>query len=202
MKTIAFILALLIHVTSAAIIEEGVGIVYGSNHAFSFKAPKGWMLDNESGVGQGVHAVFYEKGGSWEKSKVVAYARAADRGDGVKTAADQVAKTIADFRKRGNVKYDGKKLKTVKTESGKEGEIYRFSGDKWGNFEAVAYFVEEKTINFVVFNSRDEKLFNDALPAFEELAKSYLFVGEKVDVQKAPAEAKPAPKKKPAAESK
>jgi hypothetical protein len=194
MKTIAFIFALLVHVASAAIIEEGVGIVYGSNHAFSFKAPKGWVLDNESGVGQGVHAVFYEKGGSWEKSKVVAYARAADRGDGVKTAADQVAKTIADFRKRGNVKYDGKKVKTVKTESGKEGEIYHFSGDKWGNFEAVAYFVEEKTINFVVFNSRDEKLFNDALPAFEELAKSYLFVGEKLDIQKTLSEMKPAKK--------
>ena len=201
MKTIAFILALLIHVTSAAIIEEGVGIVYGTNHAFSFKAPKGWMLDNESGVSQGIHAVFYEKGGSWQKSKAVAYARAADRGT-VKTAADQVAKTIADFRKNGNDKYDGKKVKTVKTESGKDGEIYHFSGDKWGNFEAVAYFVEEKTINFVVFNSRDEKLFNDALPAFEELAKSYLFVGEKVDIQKAPEETKPAQKKKAAAKSK
>ncbi len=202
MKIIAFILALLIHTTSAAMIEEGVGIVYGSNHAFSFKAPKGWMLDNESGVGQGVHAVFYEKGGSWEKSKVVAYARAADRGDGVKTAADQVEKTIADFRKRGNVKYDGTKVKTVKTESGKEGEIYHFSGDKWGNFEAVAYFVEDKTINFVVLNSRDEKLFNDALPAFEELAKSYLFVGDKLDIQKPAPEKKPAPKRKAAAESK
>ncbi len=201
MKIIAFILALLIHITSAAIVEEGVGIVYGSNHAFSFKAPKGWVLDNESGVSQGIHAVFYEKGGSWQKSKVVAYARAADRGT-VKTAADQVAKTIADFRKNGNDKYDGKKVKTVKTESGKEGEIYHFSGDKWGNFEAVAYFVEEKTINFVVFNSRDEKLFNDALPAFEELAKSYLFVGEKVDIQKPAPEKKPAQKKKAAAESK
>lgn len=201
MKTIAFILALLIQVTSAAIIEEGVGIVYGSNHAFSFKAPKGWMLDNESGVNQGVHAVFYEKGGSWDKSKVVAYARAADRG-AVKTAADQVAKTIADFRKNGNVKYDGKKVKSVKTESGKEGEIYHFSGDKWGNFEAVAYFVEDKTINFVVLNSRDEKLFKDALPAFEELAKSYLFVGDKLDIQKPASEKRPAPKKKAAAESK
>lgn len=201
MKTVAFILALLIHITSAAIVEEGLGIVYGSNHAFSFKAPKGWVLDNESGVSQGIHAVFYEKGGSWQKSKVVAYARAADRG-AVKTAAEQVAKTISDFRKNGNDKYDGKKVKVVKTKSGEEGDIYHFSGDKWGNFEAVAYFVEEKTINFIVFNSRDEKLFNDALPAFEELAKSYLFVGEKVDIQKAPAEAKPAPKKKPAAESK
>lgn len=201
MKIIVFILALLIHITSAAIVEEGVGIVYGSNHAFSFKAPKGWVLDNESGVSQGIHAVFYEKGGSWQKSKVVAYARAADRGT-VKTAGDQVAKTIADFRKNGNDKYDGKKVKTVKTESGKEGEIYHFSGDKWGNFEAVAYFVEDKTINFVVFNSRDEKLFNDALPAFEELAKSYLFVGEKVGIQKPAPEKKPAQKKKAAAESK
>lgn len=183
MKTIALTLALLLHIASASILEEGVGIIHGKNHAFSFKAPKGWVLDNESGVGQGVHAVFYEKGGSWEKSKVVAYARAADRDGDIKTAADQVAKTIADFRKNGSAKYDGKKMKTVKTKSGKEGVIYHFSGDKWGNFEAVAYFEEEKTINFVVLNSRDEKLFTAALPAFEELVKSYLFVSDSIDIR-------------------
>ena len=62
--------------------------------------------------------------------------------------------------------------------------------------------MEDKTINFVVLNSRDEKLFKDALPAFEELAKSYLFVGDKLDIQKPASEKRPAPKKKAAAESK
>jgi hypothetical protein len=57
--------------------------------------------------------------------------------------------------------------------------------------------VEEKTINFLVFNSREEKPFTEALPAFEKLAKSYLFVAGKVDIQKGKPvpPAQPVPKK-------
>jgi hypothetical protein len=152
----------------------------------------GWVLDNESGVKQGIHAAFFPKGGTWADSKVVAYARVRQKKDGKPGVEQQVAETITQFKEGGSPKYEGKKVKTVKTESGREGEIYHFSGDKWGNFEAVAYFTEDKTINFIVMSVRDEKTFNDALPAFEELAKSYLFIGEKVTVQKdAPAEKKP-----------
>jgi hypothetical protein len=190
MKTFLFLLLAAATLATASIIEEGGGIVYGADHAFNLKAPKGWMLDNESAANQGVHAVFYPKGATWKDSKVVAYAQARPRKEGMKTAADAAAETIKKFRDGGSEKYDGKKVKTVKTESGKEGEIYHFTGDKWGNFEAVVYFVQEKTINFIVFNSREEKVFTDSLPAFEELAKSYTFLGEKVDIQKPAAPAK------------
>ncbi len=50
------------------------GIVYGDNHAFALSAPPGWVLDNESGVSQGLHAVFYPAGSSWSDSQVVMYA--------------------------------------------------------------------------------------------------------------------------------
>jgi hypothetical protein len=197
MKTL--FLALLVTATFACaeVIDEGIGMIYGTNHVFSLKAPKGWVLDNESGVKQGIHAAFFPKGGTWSDSKVVAYARVRQKKDGAPTVAQQVEDTVKHFRENDSPKYEGKKATTVKAEAGKVGEIYHFTGDQWGNFEAVAYFPEEKTINFIVMSVRDEKTFKDALPAFEELAKSYRFIGEKVEVQKdAPPDKKP--KKKPA----
>ena len=34
------------------------GIIFGKDHAYVLTAPKGWVLDNQSGVDQGIHAVF------------------------------------------------------------------------------------------------------------------------------------------------
>jgi len=163
---------------SASILEEGGGIVYGENYAFNLRAPKGWMLDNESALSQGIDAVFYPKGRTWENSVVVAYARARTRTNEVATADDAAKEAIADFRAKGTAKYDGKRVKAIKTKSGREGVIYHFSGDKWGNYEAMVYFVEEKTINLAVLNSRNRKAFEAALPAFEQLAESYVFLGD------------------------
>jgi len=163
----------------ADILVEGTGIIYGGDHAFSLKAPKGWVLDNESGVGQGIHAAFYPKGGDWADSIVIAYARGISKKEGLATADDAAKLVVEDFRANGSPKYEAKRGKTLKTDSGREAVIYNFSGDEFGNSEAVAYFVEEKTINFVVINSRDPKVFVDSMEAFELLAKSYIFLGDK-----------------------
>jgi hypothetical protein len=164
--------------TAVGLIQEGgLGILYGSDHAFSLTAPKGWMLDNESGVQQGVHAVFYPKGKTWKNSPVVAYGRSRPRSKGISTVEDAVKDVVAMFHREGSPNYKATKVKTVTTETGKKGEIYHFSGDKWGNSEAVAYFVEKKTINYVVMNSREADYFKKALSSFESLAKSYVFMG-------------------------
>ncbi len=160
-----------------SITEGGSGIVYGDDHAFSLKAPKGWMLDNESAVSQGVHAVFYPKGSTWRDSIVVAYARARPRTEEIATADAAAKEVIADFHAKGSPKYEGKYVKTLKTKSG-EAVVYHFSGDEWGNSEAAAYFVEAKTINFITLTSRNRKVFEDSLPAFEQLAASYTFIGD------------------------
>jgi hypothetical protein len=180
----------------ASVIEEGNGIIYGKDHVFSLKAPKGWVLDNESAVSSGVHAVFYPKGSTWKDSRIVAYARARPRTDKIKTAADVAKENIEHFRAEGSTKYDGKEVKRIKTKDGKELVIYHFSGDQWGNFEAAAYAEENKTVNFIVLNARDEKMFQEALPAFEELAQSYFFMGEKADI-KGPGPSAPKERKKP-----
>jgi hypothetical protein len=171
-------LVLTLECSLASKTEEGVGIVYGVDHAFSLKAPKGWMLDNDSGVSQGVQAVFYPKGSNWKDGVVVAYASACPKTDKIVTADDAAEFVVEDFHANGSPKYQGKRIKTIKCDSGREAVIYHFSGDRWGNSEAVAYFVEAKTINFVTLTSRDRNTFENSLPAFEQLAASYIFMGD------------------------
>lgn len=172
------ILAMSLEPASALITEEGGGILYGKTYAFHVKAPKGWIFDNESGLQQGMDCVFYLKGSTWQDSPVIAYAHARERTKAVQTADDAARAAIDDFRARGNPKYEGKRVKTIKTKTGKEGVIYHFSGDRYGNYEAMVYFVEAKTINVIVLNAREKKAFEDSLPAFDQLAESYLFLGD------------------------
>ncbi len=203
MKTTLLILAsvLLLGLPARAdILEEGVGIVFGGDHAYSLKAPKGWVLDNESGVDQGIFAAFYPKDGNWADSALVAYARARPKTDKIVTADNAAKASIEDFRANGSPNYEGKRIKTLKTSSGREAVIYHFSGDEWGNLEAVAYFVEEKTINFVVLTSRDAKLFAGSADTFDALVGSYVFLGDKPMAAKKPAEKGEAVKPEPKAE--
>jgi hypothetical protein len=180
MRTVTFWLVTVvlgIFPAPALIQEGGTGIIYGSNYAFSLKAPEGWILDTESGVEQGVHAVFYPAGGSWKDASVVAYARSRPRTAEISSVQDVVNEVVAIFQREGSPDYQGKKHMNITTESGKRGEMYIFSGDEWGNSEAVVYFPEEKVFNFVVFNARQVADFDKFLASFEALAKSYTYLG-------------------------
>lgn len=162
----------------ADIVPQGRGIVYGIGYVFSLKAPNGWMLDSESGVGDGFHAVFYPEGSNWKNGSVVCYPQAHEKTDALMTA-DQVAKDrIRDYRENGSPNYTGELVKVVKSDHGETARIFHFKNDQWGNLEAVAYFEERKTINYVTMSSRDAKAFANALSAFDELVKSYVFIGE------------------------
>ena len=174
MKTIG--VALLLFMSCAVLAEEGY--VHGQNHCYYFNAPSGWLLDNVSGKNQGVPMVFYPMNSSWASATTVIYSRTADFVQGTKTSQEkikgQVNRVLEEFQKTG----DGPALKatlvnSVKSRSGANGEIWKFSGDKWGNLELVAYFVGPNTVNFFVMSSRDPKDFERSSPALLELASTY-----------------------------
>ncbi len=78
MKSAAvFYLAILVVASVPAQNKYPGGIVYGPKAAFSISAPKGWVLDNESGVNQGLPCVLYPKGESWADARTVMYAKIA-----------------------------------------------------------------------------------------------------------------------------
>ncbi len=181
MKLIQIIIVLFVAWAShvkADIVLEGRGVIFGVDHVFSLKAPKGWMLDSESGVSDGFHAVFYPKGSNWANGLVVCYPAAHGKTDALMTADDVAKSRIKDYRDNGSPNYTGELIKVVKSDHGETARIYHFKNDQWGNIEAVAYFEQRKTINYVTMSSRDASAFANALSAFDELVKSYVFIGE------------------------
>ena len=86
----------------ADITEGGTGMLFGADHAFKFTAPKGWVLDNQSGAQQGLHMVFYPANQTWSKSPVMAYGVSVPKDRKVRSIQDQVKNTIEDFHYNGS----------------------------------------------------------------------------------------------------
>ncbi len=79
-------------------------MLFGADHAFAVTAKSGWVLDNQSGVSQDLHMVFYPKGKTWANSPIIIYGRAIP-GTEVKSIKAQVENTVTDFRQNGSPNY-------------------------------------------------------------------------------------------------
>jgi hypothetical protein len=174
MKTMPIIIALVLSrsVAFAQIFEMGTGMLFGEDHTFKVTACPGWVLDNKSGVGQGLHMLFYPKGETYGDSPVIVYGRSVPKNQ-VPTIKSQVDNTIRDFHKNGSPDYRGEKQPFINLTNGDPVEVYHFSGDQWGNYEAAAYYDEEDTINYLVFNARTKESFDKYIDDFYEIASSY-----------------------------
>ncbi len=164
--------------------EMKTGIIYGDNHAFSLTAPDGWILDNKSGINQGLYAVFYRKGESWEKAVTVMYANTASLEDNAHKTLDQLIKyDLENFRSNyPDIKItDGKDILIKNKVLAK---IKYLWGKSYGNFEAMAYIDAGKTGIMIIMSSRAKEGFDNSLKAFEDLVKSYFFIADKVVIDK------------------
>lgn len=148
-------------------------MLFGTDHAFNFTAPSGWVLDNQSGVQQGLHMVFYPAGQTWENSSVMAYGMSLAKDSELRSIEDQVKRTVEDFRSNGNKQYTAEAKDDFQLPDGKTAKIYLFRGDQWGNYEAAGYIEEKETINFLIYNSRNKSDFEKNLPAFKSILASY-----------------------------
>lgn len=167
------VIALLFSVSAvASVTEGGRGMLFGEDHVFAVTAKSDWVLDNQSGVSQGLYMVFYLKGYAWSNSPVIIYGRAVSTTE-VPTIKLQIERTINDFHRSGSPDYSSEEQTPLILTNGKKAEIYHFSGDQWGNYEAVAYFKEEDTINYLVFNSKTKKDFFKYIGDFRKIVSSY-----------------------------
>src|SRR5688572_704559 len=110
------------------------GIIYGENHAFTLTAPKGWVLDNTSGRSQGLQAVFYPEGSSWQKGAVVMYANVYQKRNVKEESLEKVIEgDVAEYNKRSaELKViDAEPIPTVRDErvKDKKATIKYFTGD-------------------------------------------------------------------------
>jgi hypothetical protein len=148
----------------ASIMEGGTGMLFGKNHAFFFTAPNGWVLDNQSGVSEGVHMLFYPVGYTWANTPVRVYGRSRTKTPEIRNIQDQVEATIKEFHTRyKSPNYKSERQTPIQLPDGVKIEIYFFEGDQWGNYEAAGYIEEKETINFLVFNSPTKLCFDSYL---------------------------------------
>jgi hypothetical protein len=165
--------------------EPGVaGIVYGDQAAVAVGAPEGWVLDNQSGVSQGVHCVMYPKDSSWKKSSEVMYVTVTTVGSGERLEA-VIEKDVAKFRKefRG-IKIDD--LGAIQLKSGSIAQLRGFSGGGYGNFEAVGYALHGTDLITFVLTCRTSRGFEEALPLFKAMISgsySMDFKGKEISPQ-------------------
>lgn len=152
------------------------GIIYGTDHAYSLTAPEGWVLDNSSGVVQGLYAVFYKQGESWDKAETVMYTNTASLKDKAHKTLDQLIKYDLDNFKK---EYSDILIIDAPDIVIKENVIAKvkyLSGKSYGNYESIAYINAGKTGVMIVMSARTKQGFDDSLIAFESLVKSYLFI--------------------------
>jgi hypothetical protein len=156
--------------------NDNAGIIYGTDHAFTLVAPSGWVLDNSSGVSEGLHAVFYPEGSSWKRSQVVMYANTVHKGTtDTKPARSIIGDDISEFKRRSKAPAvsDGPPLTTKQN---KKAVVKGFVDAPRGVYEFVAYIDEPRVVVLLVLSARSKEEAARAMPAFRELVASYVFL--------------------------
>jgi len=168
--------ALMLVLAAPAMATEGYAA--GKNHCYRFTSPAGWALDGAAGKEQGIPVVFYPDKSSWSDAPAVIYTRQAEfvagASDDKQKIQGQVDRALTRLR-TANESPDSKAtfVRALSGRDGTRGELWKFTGDKFGNTEMTAYFVGRGTLNFFVLSARDPAEFERALPALVALAESY-----------------------------
>ncbi|HMO23278.1 MAG TPA: hypothetical protein PKC98_20140, partial [Candidatus Melainabacteria bacterium] len=61
-----------------------------------------------------------------------------------------------------------------------------FTGDKFGNYEAVGYVPENKVVVNIVLTARNKAAFEEGLTPFRKLVESYRFVTDNPKIEDLP----------------
>src|SRR5438105_3970138 len=124
--------------------DRTAGLVYGDGYSFLVTPPPGWILDNHAGVDQGLYAVLYPEGKTWENATTAMYVNTAERKRGARLE-EFVASDAKDFSRQVGGRVQVKAMPPLALASGAKAPVRLFAGDRWGNHEAVAY-VESPTV--------------------------------------------------------
>lgn len=148
------------------------GIVYGPKAAFNISAPEGWILDNQSGVSQGLPCVLYPKSESWADARTVMYAKIATTQ--FEDVNAFVAMAIKDMEKtHGKPK---EKIASGKTADGRNYFINEYPASKtYSQWERVAYVQLPHAVAYIVLSSRDQASYQKHSAALQEVLKTFTY---------------------------
>ncbi len=152
-------------------------VIEGDDHLFMVSAPKGWVIDDTSGMGSRIRCVFYPKGQKWASAPTVMYVNPlhgyAARNRTVSSLIAEDARAFLKRSPRGKVSDMG----TMTTQGGKNASLRYFSDEGAAPHEAVAYVAEKDLVMLLVLSSKSPQGFQQALPAYRELIGNYSWVG-------------------------
>jgi tetratricopeptide (TPR) repeat protein len=154
------------------------GVVYGPKAAFKIDAPEGWVLDNNSGVKQGLPCVLYPEGSSWEDAKTIMYAKIAS------TEFEDVNEFVAWAIKGMKAKHGTPKEKIAsgKTQDGRDYFINEYPATKtYSQWERVGYVQLPHAVAYIVLSSRDKTSYSKDAPALEKVLKTLVYLEPKSD---------------------
>jgi hypothetical protein len=182
MKRIFSVLIALLQLCASASAEQiyAGGIVYGPKAAFNIGASEGWVLDNESGAGQGLPCVLYPKGSSWSDAKTVMYAKIASTQ--FEDVNAFVAMAIKEMMKTHGAPKE--KVASGKTPDGHAYFINEYPATKsYSQWERVAYVQLPRAVAYIVLSSRDEASYRKDSGALQEVLKTFRYLQPKVDTK-------------------
>jgi hypothetical protein len=149
------------------------GIVYGPKAAFNIGAPKGWVLDNESGASQGLPCVLYPKGAAWSDAKTVMYAKIDSTH--FEDVNAFVATAIKDMMKKHGAPKE--KIASGKTKDGHDYFINEYPATRsYSQWERVAYVQLPRAVAYIVLSSLDEASYRKDAPALQEVLKTLVYL--------------------------
>jgi hypothetical protein len=153
--------------------NDNAGILSGPGYAFILAAPEGWLLDDVSGRKEGLPAVFYKRGDSWSRAKVVMYANPVRKSSG-ETASSIIAADVRRFHARnpGISVEDGA---PVTVAGNRKLPVKVFRGTKAGDTEVVAYADESSCVVMIVLSGTPDGV-STAHASFAALLRSYTFI--------------------------
>jgi hypothetical protein len=168
-------LSLLLFSTHLFAAERASTIVYLKEIAVSLTAPAGWKIDEESGRPQ-IQAMFYPaaaEGGDVE-AEAVMYVNTLSRA--LEPNLDALIADDVAHEKEVSPKLQVRRGDAIALADGKSAVVNQLSGDKYGNFESIAYIDTPADYVAIVLTCKTEAAHKNAQAAFVELVKSYRVV--------------------------
>lgn len=154
------------------------GIVYGPKAAFNIAAPQGWVLDNKSGVEQGLPCVLYPKGESWADARTVMYANIA--GTEFEDVNAFVATAIGEMKAKHGIPRE--KIASGKTKDGHDYFINEYPATKnYSQWERVGYVQLPHAVAYIVLSSRDHSSYRKDSGALQDVLKTLVYLEPKKD---------------------
>lgn len=151
-------------------------VVVGRGLIFALAEPAGWKMDTESGVSDGLPVVFYPSTQTWDTAPAVMYANTAIKK--CQPSPSLVAFINDDVNE---IKSHDPSLRVsdggTLSADGRMVTLRKFSGDRYGNHEVVAYINEKDVFVSFTLSTKNLQQYKAAISSFKMLVTSYQYVG-------------------------